>query len=122
MKRVTRARPKVDRVACHRLVRRFVDPHAEFLYVPADHVAAVAERFRMVYRAARARATGLRRARRLLSGAPRCLVVRPPRARALASGLGLVGLVALPSAIAVPLELPPGVAVQAVRLRAGRRR
>ena len=39
---VTRARPKVDRVACPWLIRRFVDPDAEFLYVPADQVLAVA--------------------------------------------------------------------------------
>ena len=44
MKWVTRARPKVDRVACPWLIRRFVDPQAEFLYVPADEVAAVAAR------------------------------------------------------------------------------
>ncbi len=44
MKWVTRARPKVDRVACPWLIRRFVDPAAEFLYVPADQVMAVAER------------------------------------------------------------------------------
>lgn len=44
MKWVTRARPKVDRVACPWLIRRFVDPQAEFLYVPADQVMAVASR------------------------------------------------------------------------------
>ena len=44
MKWVTRARPKVDRVACPWLIRRFVDPEAEFLYVPAEQVQAVAER------------------------------------------------------------------------------
>ena len=44
MKWVTRARPKVDRVACPWLIRRFVDPAAEFLYVPADQVAGVAAR------------------------------------------------------------------------------
>jgi protein-tyrosine-phosphatase len=44
MKWVTRARPKVDRVACPWLIRRFVDPAAEFLYVPADEVPTVAER------------------------------------------------------------------------------
>jgi len=44
MKWVTRARPKVDRVACPWLIRRFVDPAAEFLYVPAEQVAAVAAR------------------------------------------------------------------------------
>jgi hypothetical protein len=44
MKWVTRARPKVDRVACPWLIRRFVDPQAEFLYVPPDQVMAVANR------------------------------------------------------------------------------
>jgi len=44
MKWVTRARPKVDRVACPWLVKKFVDPEAEFIYVPADQVAAVSER------------------------------------------------------------------------------
>jgi len=44
MKWVTRERPKVDRVACPWLIRRFVDHDAEFLYVPADQVHAVAER------------------------------------------------------------------------------
>jgi hypothetical protein len=44
MKWVTRARPKVDRVACPWLILRFVDPAAEFLYVPPDEVAAVARR------------------------------------------------------------------------------
>jgi hypothetical protein len=44
MKWVTRARPKVDRVACPWLIRRFIDPDAEFLYVPPDQVAAVAAR------------------------------------------------------------------------------
>ena len=44
MKWVTRERPKVDRVACPWLIKRFVDPEAEFLYAPADQVAAVAER------------------------------------------------------------------------------
>ncbi len=44
MKWVTRERVKVDRVACPWLIRRFVDPEAEFLFVPADSVLAVAER------------------------------------------------------------------------------
>ena len=43
MKWVTRARPKVDRVACPWLIRKFVDPAAEFIYVPADQVMAVVE-------------------------------------------------------------------------------
>src|SRR6266540_7009968 len=44
MKWVTRERPKVDRVACPWLIKRFVDPVAEVLYAPADQVLAVAER------------------------------------------------------------------------------
>jgi rhodanese-related sulfurtransferase len=39
---VTRERPKIDRIACPWLIRRFVDPDARFLYVPADQVLAVA--------------------------------------------------------------------------------
>lgn len=42
---VTRARPKVDRIACPWLIRRFVDPDAQFLFVPPSEVAGVAERF-----------------------------------------------------------------------------
>ncbi len=41
----TRARPKIDRIACPWLIRRFVDPSAVFLFVPAAEVAAVADRF-----------------------------------------------------------------------------
>lgn len=44
MKWVTRERPKTDRIACPWLILRFVDPEAEFLYVPADEVLGVAER------------------------------------------------------------------------------
>jgi hypothetical protein len=44
MKWVTRARPMVDRIACPWLIKRFVDPEAEFLYVPGEQVLAVAER------------------------------------------------------------------------------
>lgn len=39
---VTRERPKIDRIACPWLVRRFVDPGAEFLYVPTSQVLAAA--------------------------------------------------------------------------------
>lgn len=42
MKWVTRARPKTDRIACPWLIRRFIDPEAEILYVPTDQVLAVA--------------------------------------------------------------------------------
>lgn len=39
---VTRARPKIDRIACPWLIRRFVDSEAEFLYVPVEQVRQVA--------------------------------------------------------------------------------
>ncbi|MDP9422756.1 MAG: chromate resistance protein [Pseudomonadota bacterium] len=42
---VTRSRPKVDRIACPWLIRRFVDPDAMFLYVAPSEVAGVAEKF-----------------------------------------------------------------------------
>jgi rhodanese-related sulfurtransferase len=42
---VTRSRPKVDRIACPWLIRRFVDPQAVFLFVAPAEVAAVGERF-----------------------------------------------------------------------------
>jgi len=42
---VTRARPKIDRIACPWLIRRFVDPSAVFLFVSPSEVKAVAERF-----------------------------------------------------------------------------
>lgn len=41
---VTRERPKVDRIACPWLIRRFIDPEAEFLYVPSGEVRDVAAR------------------------------------------------------------------------------
>ena len=44
MKWVTRERPKTDRIACPWLIAKFIDPKAEFLYVPADQVLEVAER------------------------------------------------------------------------------
>ena len=40
---VTRERPKIDRIACPWLVRRFIDPGAQFLYVPSAEVLAVAK-------------------------------------------------------------------------------
>jgi len=42
MKWVTRARPKVDRIACPWLISRFIDPDAEFLFVAPGDVAAAA--------------------------------------------------------------------------------
>jgi hypothetical protein len=44
MKWITREHVVVDRVACPWLIRKFVDPEAEFLFVAADQVSAVAER------------------------------------------------------------------------------
>jgi len=40
MKWITRQNVKVDRVACPWLIRKFVDPQAEFIFVPAEQVAA----------------------------------------------------------------------------------
>lgn len=42
---VTRHRPKIDRIACPWLIRRFVDPRAKFLFVAPSQVLNVAERF-----------------------------------------------------------------------------
>jgi rhodanese-related sulfurtransferase len=42
---VTRSRPKIDRIACPWLIRRFVDPRANFLYVAPAEVVGVAELF-----------------------------------------------------------------------------
>ena len=44
MKWITREKVKVDRVACPWLIKKFVDPKAEFLFVPADKVMEVAQR------------------------------------------------------------------------------
>jgi hypothetical protein len=43
MRWITRKNVKVDRVACPWLIRKFVDPQAEFLFVPVDQVEAVAK-------------------------------------------------------------------------------
>ena len=40
---VTREHPKIDRIACPWLISRFINPNAEFIYVPAADVLAVAE-------------------------------------------------------------------------------
>jgi hypothetical protein len=42
MKWVTRERPKIDRIACPWLIRRFIEADAEFIYVPDDRVFAAA--------------------------------------------------------------------------------
>jgi rhodanese-related sulfurtransferase len=47
---ITRERPKIDRIACPWLIARFVDPEAEFLYVPAkDVLSAAKERHAVPY-------------------------------------------------------------------------
>lgn len=43
MEWVTRQRPKIDRLACPWLIRRFIDEQSEFLFVPAAEVRAVAQ-------------------------------------------------------------------------------
>lgn len=45
---VTRERPKIDRLACPWLIRRFIDPAATFFFAPADRVFALAEEKRAV--------------------------------------------------------------------------
>jgi rhodanese-related sulfurtransferase len=40
---ITRERPKIDRIACPWLIRRFIDPRAEFFYVPTTEVLAQAQ-------------------------------------------------------------------------------
>jgi hypothetical protein len=44
MKWITREKVKVDRVACPWLIKKFVDPNAEFLFVPAAQVMEIAEK------------------------------------------------------------------------------
>jgi hypothetical protein len=48
MKWITRERVKVDRVACPWLIKKFVDPQAEFLFVPADRVTDTARAERAI--------------------------------------------------------------------------
>ncbi|AMO25369.1 sulfurtransferase/chromate resistance protein [Ramlibacter solisilvae] len=45
---ITRARPKIDRIACPWLIRRFIDPQAQFFYVPTGQVFAEARRLQAV--------------------------------------------------------------------------
>ena len=48
MKWITRERPKIDRIACPWLIKKFVDSEAEFIYVPFDEVLAKAEVFNAI--------------------------------------------------------------------------
>jgi hypothetical protein len=42
MQWITRERPKIDRIACPWLIKKFIDPHAQFLYVPTNEVVKIA--------------------------------------------------------------------------------
>jgi hypothetical protein len=44
MKWITRERPKIDRIACPWLIKNFIDPNAEFFYVPKDQVFDMASK------------------------------------------------------------------------------
>jgi hypothetical protein len=48
MKWITRERPKIDRIACPWLIKRFIDPQAEFIFVPASKVFEEAEKFNAI--------------------------------------------------------------------------
>ena len=48
MKWITRERPKIDRIACPWLIRRFVDKEAEFIYVPFDQVKLRAKELKAI--------------------------------------------------------------------------
>jgi len=48
MKWITRERPKIDRIACPWLIKRFVDHEAEFLYVPKDRVFEEAQKLNAI--------------------------------------------------------------------------
>ena len=48
MKWITRARPKIDRIACPWLIKNFVDPDAEFIYVLKEEVFAKAKELKAI--------------------------------------------------------------------------
>jgi hypothetical protein len=48
MKWITRERPKIDRIACPWLIKRFVDPDAEFIYVPKENVFEEAKKLNAI--------------------------------------------------------------------------
>ena len=64
---VTRERPKIDRIACPWLIRRFIDPQAEFIYVPTKDVLDGRQRDRR---------NALRHRRRRIHPRRRALLVR----------------------------------------------
>lgn len=48
MKWITRERPKIDRIACPWLIKRFVDAEAEFIYVPKEKVFEEAKKLNAI--------------------------------------------------------------------------
>jgi hypothetical protein len=48
MKWITRERPKIDRIACPWLIKRFIDKEAEFIYVPQEKVFQEAKRLKAI--------------------------------------------------------------------------
>ncbi|UPZ14561.1 chromate resistance protein ChrB domain-containing protein [Flavobacterium humidisoli] len=48
MKWITRERPKIDRIACPWLIRKFIDPDSEFIYVPFDDVITKAQELKAI--------------------------------------------------------------------------
>jgi hypothetical protein len=48
MKWITRERPKIDRIACPWLIKRFVDSSAEFIYVPKEKVFEEAQKINAI--------------------------------------------------------------------------
>lgn len=48
MKWITREHPKIDRIACPWLISRFIDQHAEIIYVPADQVVNKAKEYNAI--------------------------------------------------------------------------
>ncbi|SHH71081.1 chromate resistance protein ChrB domain-containing protein [Flavobacterium johnsoniae] len=48
MKWITRERPKIDRIACPWLIRKFIDPDAVFIYVPFEQVLERAAEFNAI--------------------------------------------------------------------------
>ena len=48
MKWITRERPKIDRLACPWLIKRFIDPEAEFLYVPSPDVIKISQQINAI--------------------------------------------------------------------------
>lgn len=48
MKWITRERPKIDRVACPWLIKNFVDPNAEFIFVEAAEVIEQAKQLNAI--------------------------------------------------------------------------